>query len=130
MTSVSHLVTHVDLDEAATNTWCTSVSARLEAVLVDGRSLVLLKDRGWSWSSSGSVDAGTRISADDVEKDALVVVGTDEPNVGEIYEQKAAGHWDFLASLLRQQGVGIDAQEMARLSHDVVLSERLRAWIA
>ncbi|MFJ9417240.1 hypothetical protein ACIRPT_24050 [Streptomyces sp. NPDC101227] len=130
MTVVTRLVTHVDLDDGATGARQVSVSARLEAVLADGRSLVLLNDRGWSWRTSGPVAIRARISVEDIEKDARMVVGPDEPSDGETHEQMAAGHWGFLARILRQQGAEVDAQELERLSHDVVLSERLRARIA
>jgi hypothetical protein len=128
MTVVTRLVTHAELDEVATDARQLSVSARLEAVLADGRSLVLLDDRGWS--VSGPVDIRARISAEDVESDTRMVVGPDEPFDGQTHEQAAADHWSSLAGILGQQGVNVDARELARLPHDVVLSERLRAWIA
>ncbi|MDX3227417.1 hypothetical protein [Streptomyces sp. ME19-01-6] len=128
MTVVTRLITHADLDVGATSARQMSVSARLEAVLADGRSLVLLNDRGWS--SSGPADIRARISVEDVERTARMVVGPDEPFDGKTDEQMAADHWGALASILGQQGVAVDAQELERLPHDVVLSERLRAWIA
>ncbi|MFF3762716.1 hypothetical protein ACFYYR_01270 [Streptomyces sp. NPDC001922] len=129
MTAVTRLVTHVDLDEGATGARHVSVTARLEVVLADGRSLVLLNDRGWGWSSSAPTDTQLRISAEDIENDARMVVGPDEPNDGETHEQMAAGHWSSLADILKQQGVDVEAQELERLSHDVVLTERLQARI-
>ncbi|MFC7266376.1 MULTISPECIES: hypothetical protein [Streptomyces] len=128
MTVVSRLVTHADLDVGGTGARQMSVSARLEAVLADGRSLVLLDDRGWS--SSGPAGIRARISAEEVERTARMVVGPDEPFDGKTDEQMAADHWGSLAGFLGQQGVDVDAQELERLPHDVVLSKRLRAWIA
>lgn len=130
MTGVTRLVTHADLDPGATGagTRQMSVSARLEAVLGDGRSVVLLDDRGWS--SSGPADIRALISAEDVERTARMVVGPDEPFDAMTDEQMAAGHWGFLAGVLRRQGVDVDARELERLPHDVVIGERLRAWIA
>jgi hypothetical protein len=128
MTAVTRLVTHADLDEAATNARQISVSARLEAELTDGRSLVLLADRGWT--SSGGGDIRARTSAEDIERTARMVVGPDEPFDGRTHEQMAADHWGSLAGILGQQSVDVDAQELERLPHDVVLSKRLRAWIA
>ncbi|MEU5108462.1 hypothetical protein AB0H07_40440 [Streptomyces sp. NPDC021354] len=128
MTAVTRLVTHADLDVSATGARQMSVLVRLEAVLADGRSLVLLNDRGWS--SSGPADIRARISVEDIERTARMVVGPDEPFDGKTDEQMAADHWSSLASILGRQGVDVDAQELERLPHDVVLSERLRAWIA
>ncbi|WP_063784266.1 hypothetical protein [Streptomyces sp. SBT349] len=128
MTAVTRLVTYADLDNAATDARQLSVTARLEAVLADGRGLVLLDDRGWS--SSGGADVRAWISAEDVETTARMVVGPDEPGEGETPEQAASGHWGSLARILGRQGVDVDAHELERLPHDVVLGERLRARIA
>lgn len=127
MTAVTRLVTYTDLDVGATSTRQLSVSARLEAVLADGRSVVLLDDRGWSSSGPAGIPALT--SAEDIEETARTVVGPDEPFDGMTQEQMAAGHWGYLAGLLGQHGVDVPAHELEQLSHDVVLSERLRAWI-
>ncbi|MEU9113558.1 hypothetical protein AB0D04_17680 [Streptomyces sp. NPDC048483] len=131
MTVVTRLVAHADLDDVATDARQMSVSVRLVAVLADGRSLVLLDDRGWSSSlHGGGVDLRAWISAEDVERTARAVVGPDEPSDGETPEQAAAGHWGSLAAIFGRQGVEVDPRELERLAHDVVLSERLRAWIA
>jgi hypothetical protein len=136
MTAVTRLVTHVDLDDAATHARQMSVSARLEAVLADGRSLTLLDDRGWgAWLHGGGAgdepaDIRASVSVEDIETDARMVVGPDEPVDGETHEEMAAGHWSHLAGILGQQGVDAEAQELERLPHDVVLSGHLRAWLA
>ncbi|MFF1408569.1 hypothetical protein ACFVX6_02030 [Streptomyces sp. NPDC058289] len=127
MTVVTRLVTYTDLHVDATNARQLSVSARLEAVLADGRSVVLLDDRGWSSSGPSGIRALT--SAEDIEETARTVVGPDEPFDGMTQEQMAAGHWGYLAGVLGEQGVDVPAHELERLPHDVVLSERLRAWI-
>ena len=41
-----------------------------------------------------------------------------------------ADHWAALSQTLRRQGVVVHAQELKRLPHDVVLSQRLLARIA
>ncbi|MER8237479.1 hypothetical protein [Streptomyces sp. NPDC094049] len=127
MTVVTRLVTYVDLDGSAADT--LSVSARLEAVLTDGRSLVLLDDRGWTQHAMGGAGIAPRMPAEDFEETARMVVGPDEPDEGETHGQAAAGHWGWLADRLGQQGVRVEARDMERLPHDVVLSERLRPWI-
>ncbi|MFD5142474.1 hypothetical protein [Streptomyces sp. NPDC058401] len=127
MTVVTRLVTYTDLDVGATNARQLSVSARLEALLADGRSVVLLDDRGWSASGPSGIAALT--STGDIEETARTVVGPDEPFDGMTRQQMAAGHWSHLAGVLAEQGVDVPARELERLPHDVVLSERLRAWI-
>jgi hypothetical protein len=61
---------------------------------------------------------------------ARVVVGPDEPFAGHSHGDMAAGHWAHLAGVLRRQGVAVDAVELERLPHDVVLSERLLARLS
>lgn len=127
MTVVTRLVTYTDLHVGATSARQLSVSARLEAELADGRSVVLLDDRGWSTSGPAGIPALT--STEDIEETARTVVGPDEPFGGRTQEQMAAGHWGYLAGILGRHGVDVPAHELERLPHDVVLSERLRAWI-
>ena len=111
----------VEVDDYGNNDARTmSVSARLEAVLADGRRFVLLDDRGWS----GSLN---RLS--DIEETARAVVGPDEPFDGRSQEHMEAAHWAFISEVLRQQGVVVGAQELQRLSHDVVIGERLQTRI-
>jgi len=56
-----------------------------------------------------------------------VVVGPDEPYDGLSQEDAEQGHWAYLSDVLRQHGVVVDAPDLRRLPHDVVLSERLLA---
>jgi len=110
-----------------------SVSARQEALLVDGRRVLLLDDRGWTegWGSSGNVpDIWAVTSVEDIERTARFVVGPDEPFAGRSQEDMEAAHWASLSEVLRRQGVVVDARELKRLPHDVVLSERLLARVA
>lgn len=104
-----------------------SLSARHEAVLVDGRRVLLLDDRGWSASGRPNIWAVT--SVEDIEETARVVVGPDEPFDGRSQEDMERDHWAYLTGVLRQQGVLVDASTLTRLPHDVVLSERLLARI-
>ena len=67
------------------------------------------------------------MSAEEIEETARVVVGPDEPFDGRSQEDMETDHWASLAEVLRQQGVVVDARELKRLPHEVVLSERLLA---
>ena len=44
-------------------------------------------------------------------------------------QESEADHWAYLARILRRHGVRADAEDLARLPHDVVLGDRLRARI-
>jgi hypothetical protein len=144
MSAVTRLVTFVDLADGVGDTRQTAFSARHEAVLLDGRRVLLLDDRGWTWSSLITVQAGasdrdsTReqhpdmwamTSVEDIEQEARMVVGPDEPYDGYTQEYMEATHWSYLAGVLREQGVVVDSLDLRRLPHDVVLSERLLARI-
>ena len=127
MVAVARLVTLVELRDADARGM--SVSARHEAGLVDGRRVLLLDDRGWS-SSANVPDIWAVTSVEDIEEEARMVVGPDEPHDGRSQEDMEADHWAALSQTLRRQGVVVHAQELKRLPHDVVLSERLLARIA
>ena len=142
MSAVTRLLTSVDLAEGINDTRQTSFSARHEAVLLDGRRVLLLDDRGWSWSSPISFQAGDRdsrreqhpdnwamTSVEEIEQEARMVVGPDEPFEGSSQEEAEQAHWAYLSDLLRQHGVVVDALDLRRLPHDVVLSERLLARV-
>jgi len=145
MVAVARLVTFADVDGEVADALHMSVSVRHEALLVDGRRLRLLDDRGWSSSlnrfcqddvpDDGSwpddaPDIWAMTSVEDIEETARVVVGPDEPFDGRSQEDMAADHWASLAQVLRRQGVVVGAPELKRLPHDVVLSERLLARAA
>jgi len=104
-----------------------SVSARHEAVLVNGRRVLLLDDRGWS--ASGPPNIWSVTSVEEIVDTARMVVGPDEPFGGRSHDDMAADHWAQLTEVLRQQGLVGDALELKRLPHDVVLSERLLARV-
>jgi hypothetical protein len=108
-----------------------SVSARLEAVLADGRRIVLLDGRGWTGSLRGfgadDMDVWVTSSEAEIAETARAVVGPDEAYGGRSQSEMDAGHWTTLAETLRAQGVDTTGDDLRRLPHDVVLSERLRA---
>ena len=138
MSVVARLVTLVDLRENDLEGQM-SFSARHEAVLADGRHLLLLDDRGWttsllrpttySDSARDVLDFWASMSRGDIEETTRFVVGPDEPFGGRSLEDMEEDHWAYLAGILRQQGVPADADELKGLPHDVVLSERLLALL-
>lgn len=104
-----------------------SVSARHEAVLTNGGRVLLLADRGWSASGPPNIWAMT--SVEEIADTARMVVGPDEPFGGRSQKNMEEDHWSSLAAVLRHQGVDVDAAELGRLPHDVVLGEQLLARI-
>ena len=138
MSVVARLVTLVDLRHDNLGGQM-SFSARHEAVLDDGRHLLLLDDRGWSTSllrTTADSDSAEDVpdfwavtSREDIEETARQVVGPDEPFDGRSQEDMERDHWAYLAGILRQQGVAVDADELKGLPHDFVLSERLLALL-
>lgn len=135
MTGVTRLLTSVDIDDAdddGPNAHRMSVTARQEAVLEDGRRVVVLDDRGWSGSltaapGEGVPDVWAFETAEDLERTARDVVGPDEPGPDNTQAEMEAGHWETLARTLREKGVEVEAAELRQLPHDVELSTRLRA---
>ncbi len=146
VTAVTHLVTFIDVGSNVADARQMSVSARHEAVLVNGRRVVLLDDRGWSVSlgagraleeapdghsrREGMPDIWAATSVEDLVATARVVVGPDEPFGGRSHEDMEADHWAHLTEALRQQRIAADARELKRLPHDVVLSARLLARVS
>ena len=104
-----------------------SISARHEAVLADGRRLLLLDDRGWS--ASGPPDIWALTSVEDIVNTARVVVGPDEASDGRTDEHMEADHWDHLVEVLHQHGIAVNAVQLHGRPHDVVLSRRLLARV-
>jgi len=117
--TVQGLLTLADLDDRDPNGY--SVSVRHDAVLSDGRQVVLLDDRGWS--SGRSVDGET---VDEVKRTARMVVGPDEPAAGRTRAEMEANHWATLERKLENAGIRTDGVELKALPHEVVLSDRLR----
>src|SRR5690348_16658050 len=95
---VTRLVTFVDVDDDHSNAGRMSVSARHEAVLVGGRSIVLLDDRGWTAELRGGKaeappDIWAMTSVQEIVATARAVVGPDEPPVGRTPSEEAQGYW-------------------------------------
>ncbi|MGC5167415.1 hypothetical protein [Luteimicrobium sp. DT211] len=130
MARAERLETTVRLVHAPADGRSYAVSAHLDAVLDEGRRVVLLDDRGWSTTAFGPVDPPGlwgRETAAELEETARVVVGPDEPAPGRTREEEDALHWAALAARLGGEGVVVDGAGLARLPHDVVLDERLLA---
>jgi hypothetical protein len=68
-------------------------------------------------------------SVEEIEQTARIVVGPDEPFNGSSQEEAEQGHWAYLSDVLRQHGLVVNALDLKRLPHDVVLSERLLARV-
>jgi hypothetical protein len=123
--SVVRLVTYATLRELTSNSY--SVRLRHVARLAGGQEIPLLDDRGVSASFHSP---GIILTREQVERDARTCVGPDEPVDQQTWTQVDAQHATFIAERLRVAGVTIDAGEVRRLEHDVVLDERLRAAVA
>jgi hypothetical protein len=138
MSVVARLLTLVDLRDNDLEGQM-SFSARHEAVLEDGRHLLLLDDRGWSSSfprTTADSDSARDVpdfwattSREEIEETTRFVVGPDEPFGERSQEDMERDHWAYLAGILRQQGVAADADGLKDLPHDIVLSERLLALL-
>ena len=132
MPHVVRIVTLADVREHP-DARTVSVSARMEAVLADDRRLLLLDDRGWTSSLRGAgaeeADIWAGWSEDGIAETTRVVVGPDEPFGGRSQADMETDHWNALADKLRAQGVAIDGSELMQLPHDVVLSDRLLAFL-
>lgn len=134
MERVAGLVTFADLGEDA-GPDRMSVSARHEAVLDNGRRVLLLDGRGWSASLRGpgvrdGDDAWAYATEQEIDRTARMVVGPDEAYGDRTQADMETGHWNTLAGNLQEQGIEIDADELAHLPHEVVISDRLRARLA
>jgi hypothetical protein len=109
-TTVARLVTVVDVEGDGTDPSTMSLSARYEAVLANGRRVLLLEGRGWTSTlmrvqlaespgdsllrhDASAIWAVTSIA--DIEAAARTVVGPDEPFGGHTREEIEAGHWVF-----------------------------------
>lgn len=125
--TVARLVTFAEVREDGSDERQMSISARHEAVLQDGRRLLLLDDRGWTTSVRGADDIWAVTSVEEIESEARMVVGPDEPFEGRTQADMEADHWAYLAEILRAQGVVVEAKELRELPHEVVLGERLLA---
>ena len=147
MAVVMRLLTFVDVNDEhdrGSDARSMSVSARHEAVLADGRRVVLLADRGWAgqlnvaWYHEPSEQERRDVErrgiweferVEEMKREARFVAGPDEPFGGRTQADMEADHWDALARVLHEQGVAVEAAELKALPHDVELSDRVLARI-
>ncbi len=132
MSDVTRLETLVDLRDDDSDAGRMSLSARLEAVLVDGSRVILLNGRGWVEKLTGGKSGDTPIiwkltSIREIEQTARSVIGPDEPFGGQSRCDVELAYWVSLTEVLRRQGILADARELAQLPHTVVLDEHLLA---
>jgi len=129
MPDARRLITSIDIDETAGPEFNKdrrlSISALHELELAGGRRLTLLDDRGWA--AAGPSGIWSYESVETLTQTARTVVGPDEPPEGRSYEEEAALHWAFLAGIAQEQGVSVEAGELAALPHDVDISAQIRA---
>jgi hypothetical protein len=135
MAVVTRLHTLVDIedgDNEHTAGWM-SVSALHQAVLDDGRRVVLLDDRDWTGQLSAAGPHQPGIAAfetiEGLECEARDVVGPDEPVSGFTHADMEARHWATLAGILHEHDVVVEPAALSELPHDVELSARLRARV-
>lgn len=133
MSQVLRFVTRIDLDDDVTDASLVSLSARLDAVLLDGRRVLLLDDRGWTFGLRDPLPDRAEIRAPAsvrrIEAPARVVVGPDEPVEGDSEEDAEAAYWTWMADLLGRPGVEADPSVLKQLPHDVTFSDEVRARV-
>lgn len=132
MASVARLVTLVDVvagDEGHAVPQF-SCSARLDAVLDDGRRVILLNGRGWSQTiltagghgpSRQGYSSGWSVTREAIEESAWDVVGPDYPDATAV-----EAHWAWLAEQLGREGVEIDPTDLAAMPREVEFGSRIR----
>ena len=124
MTAVRCLVTYVAIADDSSKPQSISVALRHEVELTDGRRVLLLDDRGWGGTANWA-----EMSAEDIRRTSRMVVGPDAPPAGRSEDEMEILHWTSLHEIAQRQGVVVNAAELRRLPHDVVLSPRLLARI-
>jgi hypothetical protein len=117
MADVTRLITYVDVDDRDARG--ISLSALHQAILDDGRRVVLLNDRGWTGNDI------TSASVEEMKETARVVVGPDEPFGDRSQTDMEVAHLEALARTLGPHGVAATAATLRGLPHDVELSDRL-----
>lgn len=118
MATISRLVSVAEVNETHDPSAGLSVSVSLSAELEDGRTILVLDDRGWN-SSQPWADATSAA----IQQTARDVVGPDEPYGDQTMEGAIADYWEYLRKILAAQGVETNSGVLRTVPHDVVLSE-------
>ena len=121
MAVLKRLLTYADVGDDPSRPTRVNVVLRHEVELEDGRRILLLADRGWGG------EEWTDTSAENIRSTSRMVVGPDAPPAGRSEEDMQNIHWHSLKEIAQSQGVTVDASELKRLPHDVMLSQRLLA---
>ncbi|MEV8143284.1 hypothetical protein [Specibacter sp. NPDC078709] len=119
MAVVTRFVSVVELTEGA-NSQGVSVSVLLEAELANGRSLVVLDDRGWN-----SNQPWDQARPEQIRETARTVVGPDEPYGEQTMADAVTAYWDYIRRILAEYGIESRSTELQAIPHEVVLSERV-----
>jgi hypothetical protein len=89
------------------------------AVLDDGKRVILHRERGFSGTTNAD-DIWAQETVETITRDVLTVVLPDEAEItGEDHS------WEWLAELLRTQGIDAVAEQLRGLPYEVVLTERV-----
>jgi hypothetical protein len=89
------------------------------AVLDDGKRVILHRERGFSGTTNGD-DIWAHETVETIARDVLNVVLPDDAEItGEDHP------WEWLAELLRAQGIDAVPQQLRGLPYEVVLTERV-----
>ena len=124
MTALLRLVTTAEAGTDPAWEGQVDVNARHGLELADGRRVLLLNDRGY-----GATCAWKETTLADVEFQVRTVVGPDEPYDGLTWSDMESAHWQALAAVARANGVPVEAEDLQRLRHDVIISERVRRLV-
>lgn len=115
---MARLVTVVDVRDDESGPHRMSLAALHEAVLTDGRRVLLLDGRGWTAELMRTqvpddgvlreviTDIWAVTSVEEIEQSARTVVGPDEPSGGRTREEFEDGHWAHLRCLATAGGRG------------------------
>ena len=124
MAALLRLITYAEAGDDPAWEAKVDVNTRHELELADGRTVLLLNDRGY-----GSTCAWTETTLAAVEFHIRTVVGPDEPFDDLAAGDMQAAHWEALATVAQQHGVPVEGADLQRLKHDVVISDLIRRLV-